>query len=59
MTAGGRVLTVTARGDDLRAAARRCYAAVEEIAFAGCQRRRDIARIAVEREEAGWRTGVL
>jgi phosphoribosylamine--glycine ligase len=58
VTAGGRVLTVAARGDDFGAATRRCYAAVEAIRFAGCQRRLDIARIAVDREAAGWRAGV-
>jgi phosphoribosylamine--glycine ligase len=57
VTAGGRVLTVTARGDDFATATRRCEAAVASIRFAGCQRRSDIARIAVEREAAGWRAG--
>jgi phosphoribosylamine---glycine ligase len=52
-TAGGRVLTVTARGAGFREAARRCYAAVEAIRFEGCQRRLDIARVAIEREAAG------
>jgi len=59
VTAGGRVLTVTARGDDFAAATRRCYAAVEAIRFAGSQHRLDIARIALDREAAGWRAGVL
>ena len=56
VTSGGRVLTVTARGDDFRSATRRAYAAAEAISFAGCQRRSDIARVAVEREASGWRT---
>ncbi|MEE8200085.1 MAG: phosphoribosylglycinamide synthetase C domain-containing protein, partial [Candidatus Acidoferrales bacterium] len=43
VTAGGRVLGVTARGADLRAAVDRAYAAVERIRFEGMQFRRDIA----------------
>lgn len=42
VTAGGRVLGVTASGDSLREAARRAYAAVEQIRFDGMQFRRDI-----------------
>ncbi|MFP4607902.1 MAG: phosphoribosylamine--glycine ligase [Thiohalospira sp.] len=42
ITAGGRVLCVTARGDDLEAARRRAYAAVDAIAFEGAFCRRDI-----------------
>lgn len=42
VTAGGRVLGVCARGDDLRAALTAAYAAVDDIAFAGRQVRRDI-----------------
>jgi phosphoribosylamine--glycine ligase len=53
VTSGGRVLTVTARGDDFRAATRRCYAAAGAISFDGCQRRSDIAGIALEREASG------
>jgi phosphoribosylamine--glycine ligase len=41
-TRGGRVLGVCARGDDLRAAIARAYAAVELIAVEGGQFRRDI-----------------
>ena len=41
-TAGGRVLTVTAVGQTLDEAAERAYAAVDCIAFAGAQHRRDI-----------------
>ena len=43
VTAGGRVLGVTALGADLRSAQVRAYAAVREIFFEGCQFRTDIA----------------
>jgi phosphoribosylamine--glycine ligase len=43
VTAGGRVLTVTALGDSISAARRRAYAAADAITFAGLQRRSDIA----------------
>lgn len=46
-TAGGRVLGVCAKGDDLRGALVRAYAAVHQIAIAGGQWRRDIGRRAV------------
>jgi phosphoribosylamine--glycine ligase len=42
VTAGGRVLAVTALGADLAAARDRAYAAVAEIDFAGAHFRRDI-----------------
>ena len=42
VTAGGRVLCVTALGDNIRAAQRRAYEAVECIRFAGAQFRQDI-----------------
>jgi len=44
VTAGGRVLAVTARGPDVEAAADRAYAAVSRIRFEGMQFRRDIGR---------------
>jgi phosphoribosylamine--glycine ligase len=44
VTAGGRVLNVTALGDGLRAAREAAYAAADMIAFEGRQLRRDIAR---------------
>jgi len=44
VTAGGRVLTVCALGDDLAAAARRAYAAAERIRFRGEHHRRDIGK---------------
>jgi phosphoribosylamine--glycine ligase len=46
-TAGGRVLGVTARGDDVAQAAARAYAAVDRIRFRGMQLRRDIASLAL------------
>jgi phosphoribosylamine--glycine ligase len=42
VTAGGRVLCVTALGDSLRIARARAYEAVEKIRFPGMQYRRDI-----------------
>jgi len=43
VTAGGRVLNVTALGDDARAARTAAYAAADVIDFDGKQLRRDIA----------------
>ncbi len=43
VTAGGRVLNVTARGRDVAEARQRAYAAADEITFEGVQRRGDIA----------------
>jgi phosphoribosylamine--glycine ligase len=43
VTAGGRVLSVTALGDDAAAARASAYAAADMIEFPGCQLRRDIA----------------
>ncbi|HEV3070284.1 MAG TPA: phosphoribosylamine--glycine ligase [Solirubrobacteraceae bacterium] len=43
VTAGGRVLNVTALGDDLRSAREAAYAAAEMVSFTGMQLRRDIA----------------
>ena len=43
VTAGGRVLNVTALGDDVRAARDAAYAAADMIEFDGRQLRRDIA----------------
>lgn len=47
VTAGGRVLNVTALGSDLAEARDRAYAAVRKIRFPGMQVRSDIARDAV------------
>ena len=49
VTAGGRVLCVTALGDSTRLAQQRAYEAVAGIAFAGAQYRRDIGRRAIRR----------
>jgi len=47
VTAGGRVLSVTALGADARAGREAAYAAAEMIEFSGRQMRRDIALRAV------------
>lgn len=49
VTAGGRVLGVTALGTDLRRAVDQAYRAVDAIAFEGKHYRRDIARRAFNR----------
>ena len=49
VTAGGRVLNVTALGPDAAAAETSAYAAADVIAFPGKQMRRDIALRAVGR----------
>jgi phosphoribosylamine--glycine ligase len=43
LTDGGRVLAVTALGDDLADARSKVYAAIEKIRFTGMHFRRDIA----------------
>lgn len=48
VTNGGRVLGVTALGDDFAATIDRAYQAVERIRFEGAHYRRDIARQALE-----------
>ncbi|MCW2569689.1 MAG: purD [Mycobacterium sp.] len=48
VTAGGRVLAVTATGPDLAAARVAAYRGVGEVAFAGAQYRTDIAAAAVD-----------
>ena len=45
VTAGGRVLAVTARGSDVDDARERAYGAVARIRFDGAQHRTDIGRI--------------
>ena len=47
VTAGGRVLAVTALGETVKAARERAYDAVSRIQFEGCHYRRDIAARAV------------
>jgi phosphoribosylamine--glycine ligase len=51
VTAGGRVLGVTALGKDIKAAKVRAYEAVNEISFEGAHFRKDIADRAIKREE--------
>lgn len=50
VTDGGRVLTVTALGDDLAAAKSRVYEAVKKITFAGMHYRTDIADKALRKK---------
>lgn len=50
ITAGGRVLGVTAVADDIRSAVDKVYQAVPAIDFAGMQYRKDIARRAFNRK---------
>jgi phosphoribosylamine--glycine ligase len=52
VTAGGRVLAVSARGADFKQARERGYRAAEAIRFEGMHFRRDIGRRAEERETA-------
>jgi phosphoribosylamine--glycine ligase len=49
LTGGGRVLCVTALGDNLRAARSRAYEAVERIRFDGMQYRKDIGHRALKK----------
>jgi phosphoribosylamine--glycine ligase len=49
VTAGGRVLCVTALGDNAKAAQKRAYEAVDAIRFDGMQYRRDIGFRAIKR----------
>lgn len=50
LTAGGRVLCVTALGDNIRHAQKAAYQAADQIQFAGRQYRRDIGHRAVARK---------
>jgi phosphoribosylamine--glycine ligase len=52
LTSGGRVLTVTALGDSVRAAQRRAYDAVAQVRFAGQQYRTDIGHRAINRRSS-------
>ena len=49
VTAGGRVLAVTALGSTIESARDRAYEAVSRIHFEGCHYRRDIALSAIAR----------
>ncbi|PVE10674.1 phosphoribosylamine--glycine ligase [Streptomyces scopuliridis] len=57
VSAGGRVLSVTATGKDLTQARERAYTAVRRIRLAGSQHRTDIAREAAETAEAAEAAG--
>jgi phosphoribosylamine--glycine ligase len=46
VTNGGRILSVTALGDNVHDARERAYAAVEKVTFEGARFRRDIAAVA-------------
>ena len=50
VTSGGRVLCVTALGDNVRSAQKRAYEVVDQIHFDGMQCRRDIGYRAVARK---------
>jgi phosphoribosylamine--glycine ligase len=50
LTDGGRVLCVTALGENVREARRRAYDAVSEVRFAGLQFRTDIGQRAIQRD---------
>jgi phosphoribosylamine--glycine ligase len=52
-TAGGRVLGVTAGGEDLRSAIDKAYAAVRKIEFAGIHYRSDIGQKGLRRYKVG------
>jgi phosphoribosylamine--glycine ligase len=52
VTSGGRVLGVTAAGEDIAAARKKAYEAAGKIHFEGMHYRKDIANRALEREEA-------
>ena len=49
VTAGGRVLCVTALGDSTRVAQQRAYEVLRGISFSGAQYRRDIGQRALKR----------
>jgi phosphoribosylamine--glycine ligase len=49
VTAGGRVLCVTALGDNVKAAQKRAYEVLDRISFDGMQARRDIGYRAIKR----------
>jgi phosphoribosylamine-glycine ligase len=53
VTAGGRVLAVTALGETVEAAREAAYEAVSQINFEGCYYRRDIALGAVAAKIVG------
>jgi phosphoribosylamine--glycine ligase len=56
VTSGGRVLGVTALGDDVKSAIRRAYKAVSKISWKGMYYRKDIGKKALDRED-DWSLG--
>ena len=52
VTAGGRVLCVTALGDNVKAAQKRAYEVAENVRFSGMQYRRDIGYRAIGRKSS-------
>ena len=56
-TAGGRVVGVTAVGDDIRGAVDRAYEGVKDITFENAYWRRDIAHRALKRLSGEKRSG--
>ena len=50
VTSGGRVLCVTALGDSVKIAQRRAYEIAGQIHFDGCQMRRDIGYLAIDKK---------
>ena len=52
LTAGGRVLSVAARGQTLQAATDLAYEAIQHISFEGMHYRRDIAQRGLNAERA-------
>ena len=59
LTAGGRVLGVTALGEDLPAAIRTAYEAVGRIHWQGSYHRTDIGQKAVQRQGVPGRVGIV
>lgn len=57
VTAGGRVLTVTALGDNVELAQRRAYQIAEQIRFPGAHMRRDIGHRAIRPRATGAKRG--
>jgi phosphoribosylamine--glycine ligase len=53
VTGGGRVLTLTALGENLASAVQRCYQAVSQVHFDGMQYRKDIASRGLKRIRHG------
>jgi phosphoribosylamine--glycine ligase len=59
LTAGGRVLGVTALGDTVQAAVEKAYSAVSAISWSGVYFRKDIGRKAIRRLETAPRVSIV